>query len=125
MRGVMVKRAESAFIPRNFLTDPASFGVDPAAAVRPGIPDADTGQLVTAFMQHRAACEVRRIRESGAITSRALALRLGHNEGTMSGYLRGVYPASLAEITMWAMELGDSFTMPNIRETFKQATAVE
>ena len=116
-----MKRAESAFIPRKYLTEPTSFGVDFTASVRPGIPVADTGKLVTALVQHRAACVVRLIRESGAITARALGQQLGHNEGTMSGYLTGAYPAVLAEITMWAMELDDSSVLPDLDEVFQQA----
>jgi hypothetical protein len=119
----MAQRAESSFIPRDFLLNPREFGRVYRADSRTGVRTEDFGRLMSAIIQHRAACAVREVRRADSITNRALAQHLRVDESLLSGYMRGAYPASLTMISNWSYALGDPSIFPDFDEIFSLVRA--
>lgn len=102
---------EPAWVPRDFLTDPAEFGKVPSPAHRSASAIEEAGQLAASLAQHSAALVVQSYRDSG-LTVRDLAERLGQNEGYVSGQLTGRYPAGYDDLARWAVVLRDPSVLP-------------
>ncbi|MCB0909137.1 MAG: hypothetical protein KDB63_18680 [Nocardioidaceae bacterium] len=88
------------------------------AALRQGVALEERSLLAASLCQHRAACVIIERREVGEFTSRALAERLGIDEGMMSRYLTGEVPLPLTGLLSWAFELEDPSILPDLDEVY-------
>lgn len=97
--------------PRRFLIDPTQFGRHPDARWR-AYPDRERVEVMEAYIQHLAICELR------SIFGHNLDTELARLTGDAPTYLRrrlsGEYRTTITDIYTWALAAGDISIIPPI-----------
>ena len=93
------------YSPRDFLRQPSFFGRRPDAQWKPfNRADLDKARIVAAaYYQHLAACETLRVAGEKDWGINELAERLGVNRDTLRRKLCGEAPATIDDVTAWAL----------------------
>lgn len=97
--------------PRDFLRQPDFFGRRVDAEWKP-YDDADQAKVAAAYYQHLAACEVLRVAGEKDWGITKLSEQVGVNPDTLRRKLYGEGPASIDDITGWALAVEAVTVLP-------------
>lgn len=97
--------------PRDFLRQPDFFGRRVDAEWR-SYSDSDRAKVAAAYYQHLAACEVLRVAGEKDWSLTDLARALGVNADTLRRKLYGEGPATIDDVTSWALAVEAVTVLP-------------
>lgn len=97
--------------PRDFLRQPGFFGRRADAEWKP-YDHADRAQVAAAYYQHLAACEALRVAGEKGWGIGELAKEIGANPDTLRRKLYGEGPATVDDVTGWALAVEAVTVLP-------------